>query len=87
MGFLAGLKERHPRRVWLVGGGDIAKQALLADLLDKMVLTVIPKCIGAGVRLFQGPTAFQKIGRSSSRARPRTERRNCFTGVGRASNL
>ncbi len=60
MAFLAWLKERHPRRVWLVGGGDIAKQALLADLLDEMVLTIIPKCIGAGVPLFQRQTALQK---------------------------
>jgi dihydrofolate reductase len=60
MAFLTRLKERHPRRVWLVGGGHIAKQALLADLLDEMVLTIIPKCIGAGVPLFQGQIALEK---------------------------
>jgi dihydrofolate reductase len=43
-----------------VGGGHIAKQALLADLLDEMVLTIIPKCIGAGVPLFQGQIALEK---------------------------
>jgi dihydrofolate reductase len=38
--------------VLLAGGVSIARQALAAGLVDEVVLHVVPKLIGRGVRLF-----------------------------------
>jgi len=38
--------------VLLAGGVSVAQQALAAGLVDEVVLHVVPKLIGAGVRLF-----------------------------------
>ena len=38
--------------VLLAGGVSIAQQALAAGLVDEVVLHVVPKLIGRGVRLF-----------------------------------
>lgn len=38
--------------VWLSGGGDIAGQALAADRVDEVVVTVAPTVLGAGPGLF-----------------------------------
>lgn len=35
-------------------GGSLVRQALRADLVDEMVLTMVPVLLGAGIRLFEG---------------------------------
>jgi hypothetical protein len=40
------------RRVWLVGGGQVAAQFAREGLLDEIVLATAPVCLGAGRRLF-----------------------------------
>jgi dihydrofolate reductase len=40
--------------VLLAGGVSIAQQALAAGLVDEVVLHVVPKLVGRGVRLFEG---------------------------------
>lgn len=42
------------RRVWLCGGGDVAGQALAADHVDEVVVTVAPTALGRGAALFEG---------------------------------
>jgi dihydrofolate reductase len=44
------------RDVLLAGGVSIARQALAAGLVDEVVLHVVPKLIGRGVRLFDPTT-------------------------------
>ena len=41
-------------RIWLCGGGDVASQALQADRIDEVVVTVAPTALGAGPSLFDG---------------------------------
>jgi riboflavin biosynthesis pyrimidine reductase len=41
-------------RVWLCGGGDIAGQALAADRIDTVIVTVAPTVLGSGPALFDG---------------------------------
>ncbi len=51
-------KARHlanGKNVYLDGGGIIT-QALDADCVDEMTLTVVPVLLGQGVRLYQGTT-------------------------------
>jgi riboflavin biosynthesis pyrimidine reductase len=42
-------------RVWIAGGGDVAGQALAADRLDEVILTVAPTVLGAGPSVFDHP--------------------------------
>ncbi len=38
-----------------VDGGSLIRQALVADLIDELVVTIIPTVLGDGVRLFEAP--------------------------------
>jgi len=40
------------KRVWVVGGGEVAAQFAREGLLDELVLATAPICLGAGRRLF-----------------------------------
>jgi riboflavin biosynthesis pyrimidine reductase len=42
-------------RVWICGGGDIAGQALAADRVDEVILTIAPTVLGAGPAVFDHP--------------------------------
>ncbi|HSA42998.1 MAG TPA: dihydrofolate reductase family protein [Bacteroidales bacterium] len=47
------LKKRNKKDIWLIGGGQLIASFLDNDLLDSMILTLIPTTIGEGIRLFQ----------------------------------
>ncbi len=38
-----------------VDGGSLIRQALVADLIDELIVTIIPTVLGDGVRLFEAP--------------------------------
>ncbi|WP_062204347.1 dihydrofolate reductase family protein [Demequina salsinemoris] len=38
-----------------VDGGSLIRQALVADLIDELIITMIPTVLGDGVRLFEAP--------------------------------
>jgi dihydrofolate reductase len=44
--------------IWLFGGGQLAGQALAADVIDEIHTAVVPVSLGAGIPLF-GDTSFQ----------------------------
>ncbi|MBB1137896.1 dihydrofolate reductase family protein [Myroides sp. WP-1] len=47
------LKEKKSdKNIWLVGGGQLVHYVLNANLLDQMVLSITPKILGEGIRLF-----------------------------------
>jgi riboflavin biosynthesis pyrimidine reductase len=52
---LDGLAAAGHRRAWIGGGGDIAGQALAADRVDEVVLTIAPTVLGAGPAVFDHP--------------------------------
>ncbi|MCY1378636.1 hypothetical protein D9M69_662890 [compost metagenome] len=37
------------RRIWLVGGGSLAGTCYSAGLLDELVVSIIPRILGAGI--------------------------------------
>jgi len=51
---LAEIEAAGAGQVWLCGGGDLAAQALAADRVDEVVVTVAPTVLGAGPALFDG---------------------------------
>ena len=48
--FTDGLSENE--NIWLVGGADIAKEFLKNNLIDELIITVIPIVLGEGIHLF-----------------------------------
>lgn len=46
------LKKKEGKDIWLVGGGEIIAMFLEHDLIDEMIITIIPTILGAGIPLF-----------------------------------
>jgi len=64
---LGGLAAGGSRSVYL-DGGAVVSQFLAADLLDRLVVTVVPIVLGAGRRLFQGALPERPLTLVASRA-------------------
>lgn len=52
--FVTDLKTKSEKDIWLVGGGQLITSFIGENLLDKMIITIIPKIIGEGLPLFGG---------------------------------
>ena len=46
------LREQQGRGIWVCGGGEVIRQLLAADLIDRLEVFVIPVLLGGGIRLF-----------------------------------
>lgn len=51
-GALAGLKEREPRDIGVLGSGGLVQTLLRLDLVDQFVLSIHPLVLGDGFKLF-----------------------------------
>lgn len=54
---LGRLRKSPGKHIWLMGGGVLLQAFLKKDLLDEIMLFVIPELIGSGVPLFPGEGA------------------------------
>jgi dihydrofolate reductase len=54
--FISKLRERRGKNIWLMGGGELARDFLKADLIDELYLGVVPVLLGEGIPLF--PSGF-----------------------------
>src|SRR5258708_36893274 len=52
--FLRKLRKRPGKDIWLMGGGELARAFLIADLVDRLYLGVVPVLLGEGIPLFPG---------------------------------
>lgn len=50
--FITEIKTKTNKDIWLIGGGQLIRSFINEGLLDKMIITVIPKIIGEGIPLF-----------------------------------
>jgi dihydrofolate reductase len=50
------MKSKAEKDIWLVGGGKLISAFLENNLIDQMILTIVPKILGEGIRLFPGRT-------------------------------
>jgi dihydrofolate reductase len=54
--FVAKLRKRPGKDIWLMGGGELVRDFLTADLIDELDLGVVPVLLGEGIPLF--PSGF-----------------------------
>jgi dihydrofolate reductase len=48
--------RNHPgKNIWLMGGGELARDFLKADLVDELYLGIVPVLLGRGIPLFPSP--------------------------------
>jgi dihydrofolate reductase len=50
--FIANLKAKDGKNIWLSGGGDLARSFLNENLVDEIHLGIAPHLIGSGLPLF-----------------------------------
>ncbi len=46
------IRRRPGKNIWLMGGGELAREFLKADLVDELSLGVVPVLLGEGIPLF-----------------------------------
>ncbi len=63
-------KRRPGRNVWLVGGGEAARECFAAGLVDEIILTQVPVLLGAGIPLFRPAETTTALALRRSRAYP-----------------
>jgi dihydrofolate reductase len=50
------IRKRPGKDIWLMGGGELARDFLKADLVDELYIGVVPVLLGEGIPLF--PSGF-----------------------------
>lgn len=59
---VAEFRKRRGKDIWLIGGGEIAREFLKADLVDELYLGVVPTLLGEGLPLFPSGFPERKFG-------------------------
>lgn len=50
--FVEELRKKKGKDIWLTGGGELAREFLMEDLVDELHLGIVPVLIGEGIPLF-----------------------------------
>lgn len=61
LSFIQNLKAGEGKNIWLVGGAEINTLLLNNNLIDEMILHVMPVVLGTGIPLFSGSPIFTKL--------------------------
>jgi dihydrofolate reductase len=50
--YVTQLQQDSNKDIWIVGGSSLVRTLLSLDLIDKMIISIIPTMIGEGIPLF-----------------------------------
>jgi dihydrofolate reductase len=50
--FMRRIRKDRGKNIWLMGGGELVREFLKADLLDELLLGIVPVLLGKGIPLF-----------------------------------
>ncbi|MFT5168043.1 MAG: dihydrofolate reductase [Saprospiraceae bacterium] len=59
--FLRDLKQKEGKDIWLVGGAEINTLLLNNNLIDELMVFVMPVILGPGISLFSGRPDFSRL--------------------------
>lgn len=68
--FVRRLKLSKGKDIWLIGGGQINQLLLNYNLIDEMIITIMPIMLGHGVKLFHGVVKEKKLNLIDSKHYP-----------------
>ncbi len=66
--FVRDLKQQDGNHIWLIGGGQINTLLFDHQLIDRIILTIMPIRLGAGIPLFKDSEYSGKLKLESSKA-------------------
>jgi len=47
------LDPKTNKKIWLVGGANLVNQFIKSNLIDELIISIIPDFLGSGIRLFE----------------------------------
>jgi dihydrofolate reductase len=62
------LKSQEGKHIYCDGGAETVHQLLQEDLIDELIISVIPVLLGDGIRLFKGDLQQKKLHLASSKS-------------------
>lgn len=63
---IASLRSKEGLHIYCDGGAEIIHQLLMADMIDEMIISVIPVLLGEGIALFKGGMEEKKLSLQSA---------------------
>ena len=69
-GLVARLKASQDKHIWLIGGGQLVREFVQLDLIDRIELFILPLILGAGIPLFPPATSRRNLTLAASQAYP-----------------
>ncbi|WP_019243415.1 MULTISPECIES: dihydrofolate reductase family protein [Bacillus] len=58
--FIENIKQKPGKDIWLVGGGNLAREFFKENLIDEIQLAIAPIILGKGISLYTGDDITQK---------------------------
>jgi dihydrofolate reductase len=58
---IASLKAEEGKHLYCDGGGEVVLELLKSQLIDRIIVSVIPHLLGEGIRLFKGQPIEQRL--------------------------
>lgn len=58
--FINNLKQQPGKDIWLIGGGNLAREFFKGNLIDEFQLAIAPIILGTGISLYNGDDITQK---------------------------
>ena len=69
-GLIARLQGEQDKNIWLVGGGQLIREFLRLDLIDRIELFLLPLLLGAGIPLFPPATPQRNLTLAGGQTHP-----------------
>ena len=58
---IAKIRSEEGKHIYCDGGGEVVFELLINNLIDRMIISVIPYLVGSGIRLFKDDRPEQKL--------------------------